>query len=360
MQGEIPEYLLRLKVKSRLVSLFTRQLSAMLASGVPLLQALETLSVQEECPAFGEVILVCGDLVSAGHNFSNACSKFPKIFSPVYITMLRIGERVGALEGSLEQLAGWTERDEQLRQRILSALTYPGLILATASLLTLGLFYTVLPGFVEMFREMNVPLPWVTRLVMAVTDALRQPGFWLLALALSLALTGLAQRAGRSPHYRVQIFRWLLKIPVLGQMLFCGSIARYCGSAHTLLNAGLDMLSTFSLSATASGSPLIEMDSPQLVKSVQDGELVSVHLAKRPDIYPNSLYQMVAAGEEASRLPELLQRTADYFEQETYHRVDSLGAVLEPLLLSVVAVVISTIVLSVFLPLYSYIGTLSG
>lgn len=360
MAQEIPIYLARLKVKPRLVAIFTRQLCTMLVSGVPLLRALETLGTQDECPAFGEAILLCGDLVAAGHNFSNACSKFPGIFPPMYITMICIGERVGQLDHTLDQLAGWMEKDDQLRQKILSALTYPALILAVAGVLTLGLFYTVLPGFVEVFREMNIPLPLVTRMVMTATDAVRQPGFWLCLVAGGVALVGLVQRLGRSPVWRARGYRWLMRVPVLGRMVFCGSIARFCGSSYTLLGAGLDMLATFSLAASASGSPLLEQDSPALVASIREGELVSVHLASRPDLYPNSLYQMVAAGEESSRLPELLERTADYFEQETYHWVDSLGAVIEPLLLSGVAVVIATIVLSIFLPMYSYIGTLSS
>ena len=350
----------RVRVPPRLVALFTRQLSAMLTAGVPLLQALDTLQTNEECPDMGNVVVVCGDLVSSGHMFSNACSKFPRVFPPVYINMIQIGEQVGQIDQSLERLALWLEKDEALRQRILSALSYPVLILSVATALTLALFYTVLPGFLEIFREMNIPMPWVTRLVMAITDATRNPAAWLLGISLLGLAYGAVQYIQERRRLKVIAYRYILKIPVLGRMLRTGSLARFCSAAATMMVSGLDLLRCYKLAAGSSGSPLLEKDSANLTRAIQEGELASTYMHENADIYPSTLTHMVAAGEEASQLPELLERAGAYYEEECNFLVDALSAAIEPILLAGVASVIATVVLSIFLPMYSYIGNLNN
>ena len=350
----------RVRVPARLVALFTRQLSAMLTAGVPLLQALDTLQDNEECPDMGNVVVVCGDLVSGGHTFSNSLSKFPRVFPPVYVNMVTIGEQVGQLDDSLERLAVWLEKDEALRQRVLSALSYPALILSVATLLTLALFYTVLPGFLEVFREMHIPMPWITRVVMAITDATRNPAGWLAGISLLGLSFGAVQYVQSRRRLKIIAYRWVLKIPVLGRMLRTGSLARFCSAASTMMFSGLDLLRCYKLAAGSSGSPLLEKDSANLAKSIQEGELASSHFEANQDIYPPTLTHMVAAGEEASQLPELLQRAGAYYEEECNYLVDALSAAIEPILLACVASIIATVVLSIFLPMYSFIGDLGA
>lgn len=350
----------RVRVPARLVSIFTRQLSAMLLAGVPLLQALETLQDNEECPDLGRVVVVCADLISAGHTFSQACSRFPRVFPTVYINMVSMGEQVGQLDQSLDRLALWLEKDDALRQRVVSALTYPAFILGVAAILTLALFYTVLPGFLEIFREMNIPLPLITRLVMAVTDATRSPGAWLLGLCcIGLAIGGVQWVMARR-RWKLAAYRLFLRVPLLGRVLLAGSISRFCSAASALMLTGLELTRCYKLAAGTSGSPLLEKDSQALIKAIQEGELASAHLEANPDIYPPSLCHLVAAGEEVSQLPELLARASYYYEEECNFLVDSLSSAVEPILLAFVASVIATIVISIFLPLYSYIGNLGG
>jgi type IV pilus assembly protein PilC len=360
MTDQEEESYARVRVPARHVALFTRQLSSMLLAGVPLLQALDALTSHEDCPAFGNVVSTLADLIASGHNFSSACAKFPRVFPPVYTSMLTIGERVGQLDSALDRLAIWLEKDDALRRRILSALSYPGLILSVACLLTLALFYTVLPGFLQIFRDMNIPMPFITRLVMAVTDAVRNPGAWLLAVALAGLSFSSIQAIMARRAWRLRAYRYILWIPVLGRMLRAGSLARFSSAAATMMNSGLEVTRSFQLAAGTSASPLLETDSSKLVKSIREGELISCHMLERPEIYPPALAHMVAAGEEASCMPEMLQRAADYQEQECNYLVDGLSAAIEPVLLGCVAVVIATVVLSVFLPMYSYIGNLGG
>lgn len=332
----------------------------MLLAGVPLLQALETLQENEECPDLGRVVTVCADLISAGHTFSQACSRFPRVFPTVYLNMISMGEQVGQLDQSLDRLAVWLEKDDALRQRVLSALTYPAIILAVASGLTLALFYTVLPGFLQVFRELNVPLPLITRLVMMVTDAVRSPAAWLLGVSLlGLSLGGVQWVLARR-RWKLAAYRQLLGVPLLGRMLVTGSLARFCSAAAALMTAGLELTRCYKLAAGTSGSPVLEKDATFLTRSIQEGELASAHMEANSEIYPSSLRHMVAAGEEVSQLPELLGRASLYYEDECNYLVSALSSAIEPILLALVAGIIATIVLSIFLPLYSYIGNLGG
>lgn len=350
----------RVRVPTRLVAIFTRQLSAMLLAGVPLLQALETLQDNEECPDLGNVVTVCADMLSAGHTMSHACSRFPRVFPTVYVNMVSMGEQVGQLDQSLDRLALWLEKDDALRQRIISALTYPALILSVAGGLTLMLFYTVLPGFLQIFREMNIPLPVVTRIVMAITDATRSPGAWLVGLSLlGLSYAGVQYVLNRK-RLKLIAYRQVVRVPVLGRMLQVGALARFCSAASTLMQTGLDLTRCYKLAAGTSGSPLLEKDSSNLIKAIQEGELASAHMETQSDIYPPTLAHMVSAGEEVSQLPELLTRAGQYYEEECNFLVDALSAAIEPILLAGVASIIATVVLSIFLPMYSYIGNLGG
>lgn len=349
----------RVRVPPRMVALFTRQLSAMLLGGVPLLQALDTLQHNEECPDLGKVVTVVGDQIAAGHNFSHACSYFPRVFPTIYVSMVSMGEHVGQLDQSLDRLALWLEKDEALRQRIVSALTYPALILSVAGFLTLMLFYTVLPGFLQIFREMHIPLPLVTRVVMAVTDVVRSPGGWLLGFSLFGLICGGVQYVLNRRRLRIIAYGWVLRIPGLGRMLKAGALARYSAAAANLMHSGLELTKCYKLAAASSGSPLLEKDASNLIKAIQEGELASAHMESDRDLYPPTLVHLVAAGEEVSQLPELLGRAGTYYEEECNYLVECLSSAVEPLLLGVVASVIATVVLSIFIPMYSFIGNLS-
>jgi type II secretory pathway component PulF len=349
----------RVSVPSLAVVIFTRQLASMLKSGVPVLSALDTLSNQYEHPNFGEVVrLVCVQIES-GVNFSKAISRFPRVFPTIYVTMVRIGEQTGSLDDSLERLAGWLERDTALGQRLRSALSYPMFVFILSSVLTLALFYTLIPGFVTIFEDMKIELPLVTRVVIFITNSLRNPGLVLATGAFaSFSFVGF-KRYTSKPEGRSNFYRLCLKVPLLGSMLKYGGLSRYCGAMQALLATGMDISKALRLSAEASGSPLISDDAPEMVNSVVEGNPVSEYMKHRSDIYPLTLCNMVASGEEASRLSDMYGRSSVFYDMEMNYCVEALGAALEPLMLAGVSVVVGTIVVSIFLPMYSYIGKLS-
>ncbi|MBN9419058.1 hypothetical protein ABS71_07550 [bacterium SCN 62-11] len=346
----------KVTVPPQALCIFSRQLATMLRNAVPIVQALETLSHQEEYPNFGEVVRDLAEKVSQGHVLSYQMSFYPRIFTKIYTTLVQIGERTGDLDSSLERLSDWLERDNRLRERLKSAMSYPCFVMILAVVLTLFMFYTVLPSFLTIFKDMNVPLPLITRIVMFITEAVRQPGFWLLLVG----TVGVVFTAGReflkTTRGQVACWRFLRRVPLIGTMLQKGACARYCGSVDAMLASGMDLARTLRMAAGASGNPEFIQDAPRMEKTITEGEPVSDHMAMNPDIYPPSLAHMVMAGEQASRMPEMFGRAGAYYDLEMNYAVDAMSAAMEPLLLASVASLVATVILSIFLPLYSFLG----
>jgi type IV pilus assembly protein PilC len=350
------EALARVRVPFPVRVLFTRQLVTLLNGGVPLVRSLETLSLQEDHPDFGRLIAFVTQQVESGHRFSDALSRFPYVFPKIFVVMVQIGEESGSLHQSLECLAGWLERDGQLLQRIRSALTYPAFVMAFATCLTLALFYLVMPPFLAIFTEMKVELPLITRLVMGITAAVRSPLAWLIAAGLLAGLIRQMQRTWKDPGGRCFLYGLALQIPLLGGVLWNGSASRFCCATEALLTSGSSLDRTLRLAAAVSGSPYLEQDSDKLTGAVTQGTPPSEHMAENPQHYSRTMAHMAAAGEEASRLPEMFGRAADFHGLEMEAQVDALKAALEPIMLMAVAGIVGTILLSVFLPLYGFLN----
>ena len=353
------EYPELIQVQPMLVVAFTRQLSSMLESGVPIVQALETLSHQPEDELFGDVIDACAGKIMQGVSFCKAASGFPKVFPPMYQTMLQIGEQTGSLDEALSRLALWLERDQALRQRIRSALTYPAFVIALAVLMALILFYTIMPTFVSIFEDMNVELPLLTRLMMAMTRTLRSPPQFLCLLAILVAVVTAFRRWKTSPAGALQFNQLCRKIPLVGSMVAFGGLARYCSAMQALLNSGMTLNQALRLAGGACGDPLLQSDTRALIQSVSEGTLLVEHLQRKEEIYPGTLRSMLSVGEETSSLPDMYGRVAAFYELELNFKIEALGAALEPLMLSAVALVVSAIILSIFLPLYGSLGKLT-
>ncbi len=349
----------KVRVPAITTVLFTRQLAIMLKTGVPIMNALDTLSHQPEQPNFGEVVNTVAERVSQGHHFSSSLAKFPRVFPSVYIAMASIGENTGHLDASLERLADWQEADDRLYRRVKGALTYPAFVFILTCFLTLILFYTVLPNFINIFNEMEIELPAMTKVMIAVTNTVKNPGAWVVGLAVLLGGFAALRDLYRTEAGSVMIFRFLLAIPMIGPMLRLATTSRYAATAAALIDSGVDLPRSLKMSAHASGSPVLIADAKSMVNSIQEGELVSAHMATRPEVYPRTLSQMVAAGEESSHVSDMYARLASYYDTEVEAKIETLGAALEPLLLGFVASIVGFIVLSVLIPLYSYLGTLA-
>ncbi len=347
-----------LTVPPMLVVVFTRQLSSMLTNGVPIVLALDTLSHQPEDELFGDVIDACSQQIQKGGSFSSATTRFPKIFPTMFQTMVHIGEQTGSLDVSLDRLALWLERDQALRQRLRSALTYPGFVIILAVIMALTIFYTIMPTFVSIFADMQSELPLPTKILLGITEALRSPPQMLCLLAGLVAGLTAFRRWKNSPRGSLQFYRLCKRVPLVGPMVVYGGLARYCSAMEALLASGMSLTQALRLAGNACGDPLLREDAADMVRSVSEGNLLAEHLEAREEIYPGTLRSMLSVGEETSSLPEMYGRTAAFYELEMTFKVEALGAALEPLMLAVVAFVVATVILSIFLPLYSSLGKL--
>jgi type IV pilus assembly protein PilC len=343
------------RIPARTLVLFTRQLVTLILGGVPLIRALETLSLQTEEPRFGEVLQRVVGQVESGHPFSQALSAYPHIFSRVYVVMVKIGEESGGLHSSLDCVGHWLQRDSDMYQKLRSALTYPVFVLSFCALLTCLVFYFVLPPFLSLFADLHVPLPLVTRVVIAITQGLRSPLVVLILAAGSYALARELRRRWQTPGGRLWLYQAAAHVPLLGSILWHGSAARFGCALQALLESGNDLTRSLRLASNVSGNPVLEQDAEALVRAVMNGSHASEHMQLHPDIYSTTLACMAAAGEEASRLPEMVGRASDYHLLEMEGKVEALKASIEPLTLALVAMIVGTIIMAIFLPLYSFL-----
>ena len=355
---ESKEWMARVRVSGREVVLFTRQLAALVEAGVPLVKALDSLSKQAESAAFAEVLWTVHDTVTAGAYLSQAAAQFPQVFAPLYIRMLRVGETTGALVASLRKLADWQERTVEVQRRVQSALVYPAFVLGLGASITLGIFLFILPPFLEVLEGMKVELPWVTKLMALLVRCVVSPGFWL-ASASGLALLVLHVGSLRAEDKRAQAcWDLLLRIPGLGRVLQLSTLARYTFSLSTLLDAGCDVITTWSLAAESSGNPSIIADRARLLERINGGVSVSAAMAEKKEVYTATLVQFSRGGEETARVPKMLGSLRHIFESEVDLAVDRFTVLLEPLLVALVACLTGLCMISIFLPLYSFLSKL--
>lgn len=348
----------RIRCRPQVVIQFYRELSTMLNSGISLGDALQ---VAVEYGSDDTMLLVAGEVqkkVTTGHRLSAAMAGFPKVFSPLAVAMVRMGEASGQLTQGLSQLAAWMERDDKIRRQVLSALTYPAFALGLTGVLTLVLFTTVVPGFVEMFEEMNVALPLPTKILVTLTALVTSPLAWsTVSLA---ALVGLFLLRGflETDQGKLRLYRFWLSLPLVGRLMKHASMARFASAADAMLRSGTDFLTGIRLAAGASGSPLLAADGEYIKRSLAEGHTLAEHFRSRPELYPPVVVQLTMVGEESAQMPRMLGFMAQHFDQEVRYQIDVLGAVLEPVLMAAVATVVGFTVISIFLPMYGFLGKL--
>lgn len=347
-----------IKVPSRDLVLFTRQFATMIRAGIPVTFALDTLSQQPENPTFSQVIARISKLVGEGHKLSHAMSHFPKVFDKVFRSMVAIGEETGNLDVTLERLAGWRERDYNLVRQVKGALSYPLFILMVTLFLAFILFYSILPTFLDIFESMKIELPIYTRVMVSLTKAVQNPGAWLVATALGVAIYHLISEQMKTFEGRTRIFRALHEIPVIGYIIRITALARFAGGVESLMESGLSLQKTLSLGGESSGNPIVIAASEEIIKRVRDGDQISEYVIMRDDIFPVAFAQYIATGEETSSLARMMGQAAQLMDDEVSYKVEALAATIEPVMMGFVALIVAFVLLSIFTPLYNHIGSM--
>jgi type IV pilus assembly protein PilC len=344
-------------VKKKDVLSFSRQLSLMLKSGVSLVEALRAIALQSEKANFREMILKIADDVEGGTYFSDALSKFPKVFSSFFINMIKSGEASGKLADSLVYLADNLEREYTLFMKIRSGMTYPAFILLSFVGVGALMLFFVLPSFTETIKAIGLELPPITMAVISTGEFLRH--WWWLVLLFLLLLGVLFWRYAKTKEGKIFLDRVFLKIPVIGNLFRKIYIVRFVENLSTLIFAGLPITQALEVVSGIIANKTYRDIIIEARDGVRRGEPMSAVLEKYPKSIPSMVVQMIKVGEKTGRLDESLLKIAEFYRTEINSTIEGLISIIEPVMIAILGALVAGLMLSIFLPVYRNIGAFS-
>ncbi len=339
-----------MKVNRKRISIFTRQFSVMLDAGLPLVQCLEILGGQEENKAFAAMINDVRADVESGSSVADAMRKHPKAFDNLFVNMVAAGEAGGILDVILQRLSAYIEKAVKLNSQVKSAMIYPVAVLVIAALVVFIILWKVIPVFAQLFSGLGGEMPFLTRMVIAASNFVGRY-FIFIFMVIGAGIVAL-QRYHNTYRGRRVLDGLLLKIPIIGMLLRKIAVARFCRTLATLTASGVPILDGLEITAKTSGNAIIEDAIMAVRKSVEEGKTISEPLADTK-VFPPMVVQMINVGEQTGALDQMLSKIADFYEDEVDTAVAGMMKLIEPLMISVLGVVIGTIVAAMYLPLYS-------
>lgn len=341
------------KVKLKDLVVFTRQLSTMISAGVPLAQSLATLQDQSDNKYFRQVVESITKDIEAGLPLADAFTKFPRIFSDVYVNMVRAGEAGGILDEILKRLAAQVEQDASIRKKIKSAMTYPIVILAVTVIAFFGIMIFVIPKIAKILSDFggpNAQLPIYTRAMLNLSTFMQH--YIIFIVILLVGIVFVVRRYIRTPQGKLQFHMLLLKTPVIKTVVIKVAIARFSRTFASLMSAGVNVLDALEVTGGAIGNKVIENELKEAAKAVKNGKQLSEPLAKSK-YFPRIVSQMLAVGEETGQIDTVLVKVADFYEEEVDALIDGLSSVIEPLMIIVLGSIVGVIAASVMGPIAS-------
>ena len=340
------------KVKETDLVLFTRQLSTMVEAGISLVQALTALYEQCDGKKQRNLRAVISDIttrVQGGETFHESLAKHPRVFDRLFISMVKAGETGGLLAEILDRLAGFLEASARLRKKVKSAMTYPVIVICIAMLITTFLLVKVVPIFGEIFKDFGAKLPAPTQFLIDVSDFIR--GEWyFLVLIIGGAIFG-TRAFVRSTRGKQMWDRWKLKLPVFGPLIHKICMTRFARTFAQLIRSGVPILEVLDVVAGASGNHVVESSLKGVSSDVEKGDNLSVALSKKP-IFPTMMLRMVSAGEATGKIDAMLEKMADFWDEEIEALLDALTSLIEPMLIVFLGVIVGGIVIAMFLPIF--------
>lgn len=340
------------------VTLFSRQFATVINAGLPVVQSLSILQKQADKQGMKDALKKIREDVETGLPLSNALAKFPGIFNKLYVYLVRAGEASGNLDGILERVATYQEKQSELRGKIKSALTYPVVVLVIALAVTYFLLTGIVPQFATILDQLGGELPVITQILIAISDFLRYQ-WWLLFGIIGLAVFAFIMfyRTNQGRHV---IDRLALRLPVFGPLIQKSAIASFSNTFGLLLRSGVNIIESIDITKGTAGNIIVEDVLEETKEAVQRGEQISNTLTRYPNVFPPLVSSMIAIGEETGAVDNMLEKIAQFYEREVDEAVSSLTAALEPMLIVFLGVIVGFIVAGMFLPMFSIIGTLSG
>lgn len=345
------------KVSTKDLAVFFRQFSVMIDAGLPLVQCLEILAANQENMFFQKCLTGVRTSVEGGSTLSNAMRQYPKIFDDLTTNMIEAGEAGGILDTILQRLAIYVEKNLKLKSAVKSALIYPVSIISIAMLIVGGLLKFVVPIFANMFASMSVDLPMPTKIVIGLSNLIKD-WWWVVLLLMIVIFVGI-KAIRRDPKGRYALDKLMLNLPVLGPVLRKIAVARFTRTLGTLITSGVPILEGLAITAKTSGNAVLEVALMKVRKAVEEGRTI-VDPLKESGVFPNMVTQMIGVGEATGAMDAMLQKIADFYEDEVDSATKNLLTLLEPLMIGFLGIVVGGIVISLYLPLFSMIAKLSS
>jgi len=336
------------KIKRRELVVFTRQFATMIDAGLPLIQTLATLAEQSP-DDLAEIIADVRRQVEAGQPLSNALEGFPRTFDRLYISLVRAGELSGNLEGVLEQLAGYMERADSLRRKVSGALAYPTVVLGMVVLLALGFLLFIIPLFEGIFTGFGAQLPLPTRVVVAISEFLRD--YFYIPLILIAGIWLFFRFYGETAEGRLKLDSIKLRLPLFGKLFVKVAVARFSRTLGILVRSGVPIMDGLAITAATAGNRLLEQAVRKTRRAVGEGQPIAEPL-KETAVFPAMVVAMIAVGERTGRLEEMLGKIADFYDDEVEVAVTGLASLLEPILMIFMGLVVGGLVISMYLPIF--------
>ena len=345
------------KVNTKELVVFTRQFATMIDSGLPLVQCLDILASQQENRTFKEIILKVKESVESGTTFADALRKHPKAFDELFVNLVAAGEVGGILDTILSRLAAYMEKAMKLKKQVKGAMVYPATIMSVAVVVIAVILIWVIPTFAKMFTEFGSELPAPTKLVIALSNALVDYLFVIIGILIA-AFVGFKKYYSTLKGKKV-VDRYILKAPIVGQLVRKVSVARFTRTLGTLVTSGVPIMDGLDIVARTAGNKVVEEAIYKVRQAISEGKTMAEPLAQC-GVFPPMVVQMISVGEATGALDAMLHKIADFYDDEVDSAVSALTSMLEPLLMVFLGTTVGGLVIAMYLPIFKLAGTVSG
>ncbi len=345
------------KVKIKDIAIFFRQFSVMIDAGLPLVQCLEILAANQESQSFQKTLNGVRTTVEGGATLANAMRQYPLVFDDLTTNMIEAGETGGILDIILQRLATYVEKAVRLKSAVKSALIYPIAVVGIATLIVGALLKWVVPIFANLFAGLGVALPLPTRIVMGLSYFVQN--FWWVVIGALVGLVFGIKQIRKHPQGRYYFDKMLLKLPIIGPLLRKIAVGRFTRTLGTLITSGVPILEGLAITAKTSGNAVLEEALMKVRKAIEEGRTI-VDPLRECGVFPNMVTQMIGVGEATGAMDNMLQKIADFYEEEVDAATKDMLALLEPAIISVLGLAIGGIVISLYMPLFAMIAKLAG
>jgi type IV pilus assembly protein PilC len=332
------------------IAVFSRQLATMMSAGIPMVQAFEIIGNGHEKPSMQKLVLDVKGTIEGGSTLHDSLAKHPLYFDDLFVNLVEAGEQAGALETLLDKIATYKEKTEALKKKIKKAMFYPAAVLAVAIIVSVILLIFVIPQFESLFKGFGADLPAFTQMVVNMSKFMQHEG-WILGIIVGGSVYSFLYFHKRSRNMRRALDRMMLKFPIIGPILIKSAIARFARTLSTMFAAGVPLVEAMQSVAGATGNIVYEEATLRMKDEVATGQRLQ-RAMENTGLFPNMVVQMIAVGEESGSLDTMSSKVAEFYEAEVDNAVDSMSSLMEPMIMTVLGVLVGGMVIAMYLPIF--------